>query len=415
MYVRHVPDDRDTGVAMRVTRAFPASVKLAGGVAVAAMLAAVGLTPPASAAAHPQAAHQAAHAKAATASPRSVTQYDNELAGVSADSATDAWAVGGDQGPYITLHWNGTSWTKIRPTRPSPNSELFAVSAISPSDAWAVGNVVGSQPNSGSAWILRWNGTTWVRVTSPMPHGADDVLLAGVTAVSASDVWAVGSSSNSKGDFAPVALHWNGTSWSIVPTPQLNLGLLNAVTAVSASDAWAVGTYGANPEQVLMLHWNGTSWTKVAAPPLGTSIADLDGVSADSASDVWAAGWYKDPEKNLVLHWNGTSWTSVTVPTPGGYISELNGVTALSPDNVWAVGGWLTKSGQSSPGETLHWNGHTWANVATPDPAVASDLYAVSAVSANDVFAAGGTYTTQGGSVASTLLLRWNGAKWVRT
>ena len=39
--------------------------------------------------------------------------------------------------------------------------------------------------------------------------------------------------------------HWNGTSWAIVPSPNMGTGNnhLNGVAAVSASDVWAVGYY----------------------------------------------------------------------------------------------------------------------------------------------------------------------------
>jgi hypothetical protein len=55
-------------------------------------------------------------------------------------------------------------------------------------------------------------------------------------------------------------------------------GNLYGVSADSATDAWAVGDYG-NPTtragETLVLHWNGTSWSKVASPnPGGTSVGD---------------------------------------------------------------------------------------------------------------------------------------------
>jgi hypothetical protein len=38
----------------------------------------------------------------------------------------------------------------------------------------------------------------------------------------------------------------------------------------------------------------------------------LNGVSADSASDVWAVGYHQTAVGNrftLILHWDGTAWT----------------------------------------------------------------------------------------------------------
>src|SRR5690349_12588101 len=51
------------------------------------------------------------------------------------------------------------------------------------------------------------------------PNGANNDLFA-TAAVSANDVWAVGVT-NLTSSFVeqPLAEHWNGTSWTIVPTP----------------------------------------------------------------------------------------------------------------------------------------------------------------------------------------------------
>ena len=47
--------------------------------------------------------------------------------------------------------------------------------------------------------------------------------LNAVAARSATDVWAVGATSQSD-DSQPLAVHWNGRSWTRVPTPALKIG-----------------------------------------------------------------------------------------------------------------------------------------------------------------------------------------------
>src|SRR5436305_1036172 len=63
--------------------------------------------------------------------------------------------------------------------------------------------------------------------------------LGGVAAVSAHEIWAVGSNAAHT-----LTEHWNGTLWSVVRSPNgpLGAGTLNAVTAISANDVWTVGT-----------------------------------------------------------------------------------------------------------------------------------------------------------------------------
>jgi hypothetical protein len=84
---------------------------------------------------------------------------------------------------------------------------------------------------------------------------------------------------------------------------------------VSGTDAWAVGDSRQNvssgPLHTLILHWDGTAWSQVSSPGIGPASNALNGVSADSATDAWAVGYYisKSVRYALILHWNGTAWS----------------------------------------------------------------------------------------------------------
>jgi hypothetical protein len=198
------------------------------------------------------------------------------------------------------------------------------VSAVSASDAWAVGI---SSNSANSALTLHWNGTSWKQVTSPKASGATGTILNAVSARAASDIWAAGFGNTSTGNES-VVLHSNGTSWTQVTTP--NPGgtagntFLDGVSANAASDAWAVGNYftSQTASETLALHWNGTKWTQVTTPNPGGTASEagnnfLNAVSAPTASDAWAVGYFyktPNPYQTLILHWNGTSWTRVTSP-----------------------------------------------------------------------------------------------------
>ena len=236
--------------------------------------------------------------------------------------------------------------------------QLTAVSAASGTGAWAVGGPL----------ILHWNGRTWSRVTDPVPSAS----LQAVKAISAASAWAVGQycSANCDGKqatFSTLILHWNGRTWSKVPSPSAGIyASLSGVTATSGSSAWAVGDYcTTNCETqetyyTLILHWNGRTWSKVASPdPGGTGGSFLSGVTATSGTSAWAVGDYctvgcidkQQPMLDtLILHWNGRTWSKVPSPGPGTYAS-LSGVTATSGTDAWAVGSALI----------LHWNGRAWS------------------------------------------------------
>src|SRR5262245_4591058 len=83
----------------------------------------------------------------------------------------------------------------------------------------------------------------WTSTLPPSPGAADNQFF-GVTALSACNVWAVGSyRAVATGTLLSLAEHWNGTAWKVVPTPNpgTSLNRLNAVSAFSASDVWALG------------------------------------------------------------------------------------------------------------------------------------------------------------------------------
>ena len=102
------------------------------------------------------------------------------LYGVSAVSTSDAWAVGDyfDSATSVwhtlILQWNGSKWTRIKspslPGGPGQGSFLYAVSADSPSDAWAVGQWShGTTTVTNQALVLHWDGTSWTHVVARSP------------------------------------------------------------------------------------------------------------------------------------------------------------------------------------------------------------------------------------------------------
>lgn len=303
---------------------------------------------------------------------------DDDFASVSASSANDAWAVGWSLdalNPFpLAEHWNGTSWKAAAVALPAGSSGavLDGVDDISPSNAWAVGTLDGDQ-----TLIEHWTGTAWAVVPSPNPEtgvGATDDLKA-IAGAGADDLWAVGSFGSSDEDFNAVLLeHWNGTSWTFFAPPVKGEQFGSAVTAVTSKDVWVVGEQGAGPS-TLSLHWNGTAWSEVPTPQLndGEEAGNLlTGVTAAGSDDVWASGYeFNVNQENLsdpyLLHWTGKAWALVKVPDPGSEGSQLFAVTALSATDVWAAGLTLeTDDGALTLAE--HFDGTSWTAQPSLDP-----------------------------------------------
>jgi hypothetical protein len=159
------------------------------------------------------------------------------------------------------------------------------------------------------------------------------------------DTWAVGAEPNPNQYLtAPLAEHWDGTRWSIVPTPAISAPTvqLNSIAAVNSGNVWAAG-YSEDPNchcgknrgralerQSLdkayhsksrrsrllgrhrrnlcnrrmgrrlrvdiqrcrappLLHYDGRAWRRFNTSRL--QFGQLSSVFARSTNDVWAVGW----------------------------------------------------------------------------------------------------------------------------
>jgi hypothetical protein len=210
-------------------------------------------------------------------------------------------------GTRLIEHWNGTAWRSVAIPK-HLNGFIAGVAATSATNAWAVG---GGQTFSGPPFILHWNGTAWRSVAIPGP-GPNDLtrILTGVAATSSRNAWAVGFSSDTdNGPDHTLTLHWNGTAWKRVKSPDpFGWSVLNGVAATSTRNAWAVGfSFPAGPDGValtLIEHWNGTAWSLVASPNPSSTRNVLNGVAATSASNAWAVDSYDSGtvRQTLALH-----------------------------------------------------------------------------------------------------------------
>jgi hypothetical protein len=289
--------------------------------------------------------------------------------------------------------------------------DVLGIAAVTGRDAWLVGRyIVGSNDR---ALVEHWNGTRWLAVQVPQPAAAKVDLYA-VTAVSATDAWAVGATSNARDQNQRTLIeHWDGAAWHIVPSP--SAGILFGVAAGSANDAWAVGVVPATAAQTartLTEHWDGTRWQVVPSPTPGTFGDSLAAVSVTGQGSAWAVGTEGTSKFGngvaFTEHWNGTAWSVVPAPGPG-IGSELRAVTSAGANDVWAVGLYEVQTPTGTDDFTLteHWTGTAWTVVASPSPTGDDDFSGAAAVSANDVWAVGG-------GAGITLVAHWNGTSWAQ-
>lgn len=344
-----------------------------------------------------------------------LSSQDNVLASVSAASSTDAWAVGTfypntGAGVLATLgeHFDGTRWTSYAlPDVGVEENTLLGVSMPAPAEAWAVGYYI-SGAFQQRGLIEHLNGTSWSVVPGPDPSTTHNILY-GVAALTDSNAWAVGAEVDPAGAWHTLIEHWDGTSWTVVPSPNPGVGgdQLYAVTAIGTSNVYAVGQQAGTgfPSGGLIEHWNGSVWSVVASPsdPSATALPlavagtassltivgqqendtagyspyvasgshgavsirsapsatpsenDLFGVVTFGNGSAWAVGWaVYDPTNDtylvLILHEHGGVWS--VVPSPGfgpGSVSGLAGIAIIPGGGLWAVGQTTSATGNPTP------------------------------------------------------------------
>jgi hypothetical protein len=334
------------------------------------------------------------------------------LLGVSCASASRCTAVGYNVAA-LAAAWNGTAWS-YQPIRTPPGNATAQLSAVSCASATAC-MAVGNHPTAVQQFVPfaeEWNGTSWSLRKTPvsptaLPFGAGTVLH-GVSCTAPDACTAVGSYITRVGGLSTLAERWNGTSWSIQPTPDQPGGdgsSLLGVSCTSAGACTAVGYYynpGSNTTSTLAEAWNGTSWAIQPTPRHATTVfQDLDAVSCTSPTACIAVG--SVGYDTLAEMWNGTAWALQRTPHPGRGAEGLLGVSCTSASGCTAVG--FTGTGTLAE----RWNGTSWSIQPTPGPATLVPRLAagVSCTSASRCTA---VWSTRNRTTAAN----WSGTSWVR-
>ena len=372
-------------------------------------------------------------------SPNASPAQSNGLNAVSCSGPSACVAVGQYDTPgsfpplaqTLIESWNGSAWSIVPSpnTSPTQNNQLSAVSCSGPSACVAVGQQ-SSASTPQQTLIESWNGSAWSIVPSPNTSPTHDNLLGGVSCSGQSACVAVGAYFASSSDQTLIEA-WNGSAWSIVPSPNTSPTQVNGLGGVSCSlptACVAVGAYSPSSSgdfsQTLIESWNGSVWSIVPSPNTSpTQINFLGGVSCSSPSACTAIGNYEastsTAQQNLIESWNGSAWSIVpspnTSPTQNNY---LTGVSCSSPSACTAVGYYTFVSSDGSASDQAlieSWNGSAWSIVPSPTAPQPDLLLGVSCSSSSACTAVGdGSSQTliERGTLAPTtsVLIPSNGA-----
>ena len=333
----------------------------------------------------------------------SVGNLDNNLDAVSAASPTDAWAVGdylASTNPNVLQnmaeHWDGTAWTEYAlPEVGANQNTLLGVSELPNGHTWAVGYYTNADWTD-QTLIEHYDGSTWSVVPSPNPGTQRDILT-GVAAISDNDVWAVGQQTDSAGTWHTLAEHWDGSSWSVFPTVDSGTGgnEFYGVHAVASNSVYAVGDESGSsfPDQALIEHWDGNKWSVLPSPADSTESLEAFGVTGSDSALTLAGNREDDTAPFTTFAASGAPGSLSLQSTPNATgENDLYAVTTAADGSAYATGWSVDPSTGVYLSEILHGVSGHWSLDTTPDPGSGSNGFAgVAAIPGGGVWAVGVT------------------------
>src|SRR5215472_7891750 len=278
------------------------------------------------------------------------------LLSVSCASATTCTATGTEMANGINRTvaetWHAGGWS-LEPTPTIPggtDSFLRAVSCPSAASCTAVGDYSNGTANVTLA--EGWNGTRWSIEPTPNPPGSLSSYLFGISCPAARSCTAVGDFIARTGAQMTLAEHWNGSAWSIQPTPRLpghQSGVLFGVSCAAPNACTAVGlsSMPSGASRTLAEAWNGSAWSIQATPNVPSAANTyLSSVSCTSATACTASGYLRTRGRTAVsvaMGWNGSRWSIQHAVRPASAAASfLNGVSCTSAVDCTAVGDYTT-------------------------------------------------------------------------
>ncbi|HET8566935.1 MAG TPA: hypothetical protein VFL77_10730 [Solirubrobacterales bacterium] len=248
----------------------------------------------------------------------------------------------------LAERWNGTSWAVEEPPVLSgqTNGRYYAVSCTAADTCTAVGVYRDSTAHE-PAMVANLNGLGWSVQELPIPKEGSNPEPKEISCTSATACMAAGSFTKSFG-FRPVAWRWNGLSWTVQEPPVpggAGQSHLEGVSCTSATSCFSAGWLDNSAGKFVPLAetWNGSSWSwKEGTVPATASAAYFYAVSCTSSTSCIAAGTFTNSSgirMPLAEFGNGASWLVEEPPIASGATqNELKSVSCALSRTCMAVG-----------------------------------------------------------------------------
>lgn len=250
--------------------------------------------------------------------------------------------AGGLDGKAV-YKWDGVSFSMVGN---SFNADIHALVADVNGVLYAAGNFTDVGGDLAADYIVKWDGSAWVKLHTTPPNNALRSLMA-----DGEDIYAGGYFTSVGGIGASYIAKYNGTSWQALGT-----GLPGSYPWAIAKDGLG-NIYAGGSFSGYIRKWNGTTWSTMGAGPAGIVYS----LAVDANNNVYAG---QSNTSSLVQKWDGTTWSNFarTLST-----SQCYSIVVDSRNRIY-LGGTFTQIYTLSAGGTLipaagsaQWNGTTWS------------------------------------------------------
>jgi hypothetical protein len=305
---------------------------------------------------------------------------------------------GSDSGSAYAYRWNGTSYDEYKLiASDGAEYDYFGYSISIDGDNIVAG--AGGDDGGGSAYVYRWNGTDYDEYKLTASDGwisdefgcsvaiSGDTVVVGADASYINGILYVGSA---------YVYRWNGTSYNeykLTASDGARYDFFGKSLAVDGDNiivgAYRDGDNGDKSGSAYVYRWNGTSYDEYKLTASDGVENDYFGWYVDISGDNIVVGAVYDDIDNVsnvgsayVYRWNGTSYDEYKLTASDGAADDQFGYSvAISGDNVVVGTAYDDNENGNDAGSVYiyHWNGLSFDEykVTAPDGA-AGDLFGYS-------------------------------------
>ena len=229
--------------------------------------------------------------------------------------------------------------------------------------------------DSGSAYIFRWDGASWVqqqKLTASDGNAGDNFGYS----VSISDDYAIvgayGDDVNGTDSGSAYIFRWDGTSWvqqaKLTASDGAYLDYFGISVSISGNLA-IVGAYddddkGTDSGSAYIFRWDGTSWVQQKLIAADGAAYDYFGWSVSIGGDYAIVGAIYDDDRGTnsgsayIFKWNGTSWSQqAKITASDGAIEDYFGYSVSISGDYAIVGRVAMTTKDLTPAQLIYSNG----------------------------------------------------------